>query len=199
MSNYDPKFDAYIAKARPFARPILTHLRKIVHAAVPEVEENWKWSNPAFDYKGIFCSMAAFKEHCIFGFWKHQLLIDRGVIEPDDTVLGHRGRITSVDDLPSDRELTRILRAAAELNDQGVKVARPKAAPKPPLKVPAYLKKALDGNKKAAATFASFSPSHKREYVEWVTEAKTEDTRNRRLTQAVEWMSQGKPRNWKYM
>jgi uncharacterized protein YdeI (YjbR/CyaY-like superfamily) len=199
MSNYDPKFDAYIAKARPFARPILTHLRKIVHAAVPEVEENWKWSNPAFDYKGIFCSMAAFKEHCIFGFWKHQLLIDRGVIKPEDTVLGHRGRITSVDDLPSDRELTRILRAAAELNDQGVKVARPKAAPKPPLKVPAYLKKALDGNKKAAATFASFSPSHKREYVEWVTEAKTEDTRNRRLTQAVEWMSQGKPRNWKYM
>jgi uncharacterized protein YdeI (YjbR/CyaY-like superfamily) len=199
MSNYDAKFDAYIAKARPFARPILTHLRKIVHAAVPEVEENWKWSNPAFDYKGIFCSMAAFKEHCIFGFWKHQLLIDRGVIKPDDTVLGHRGRITSVEDLPSDRELTRILKAAAELNDQGIKVERPKAAPKPPLKVPAYLKKALDGNKKAAATFASFSPSHKREYVEWVTEAKTEDTRNRRLTQAVEWMSQGKPRNWKYM
>ena len=105
MPVYDPKFDDYIAKAQPFARPILTHLRKVVHAAVPEVEENWKWSNPAFDYKGIFCSMAAFKQHCIFGFWKHQLLIDRGVIKPDDTVLGHRGKITSVDDLPSDKEL----------------------------------------------------------------------------------------------
>jgi uncharacterized protein YdeI (YjbR/CyaY-like superfamily) len=199
MPTYDPRFDEYIENAQPFARPILKRLRKVVHAAVPEVQENWKWSNPAFDYKGIFCSMAAFKEHCIFGFWKHQLLIDRGVIEPDDTILGHRGRITSVDDLPPDKELTRILKAAAELNDKGIKAERPKAAPKPPVKVPTYLKKALDGNKKAAATFAAFSPSHKREYVEWVTEAKSEETRNRRLVQAVEWMTQGKPRNWKYM
>jgi uncharacterized protein YdeI (YjbR/CyaY-like superfamily) len=199
MPSYDPKFDDYIAKAQPYARPILTHLRKVVHAAIPEVEENWKWSNPAFDYKGIFCSMAAFKQHCIFGFWKHQLLIDRGVIKPDDTVLGHRGKITSVDDLPSDRELAKILKAAAELNDKGVKAERPKAAPKPPLKVPSYLRSALQKNKKAAAAFDAFSPSHKREYVEWLTEAKSEDTRDRRLAQAVEWMSQGKPRNWKYM
>ena len=196
---FDPKFDDYIAKAQPFARPILTHLRKVVHAAIPEVEENWKWSNPAFDYKGIFCSMAAFKQHCIFGFWKHQLLIDRGVIKPDDTVLGHRGKITSIDDLPSDKELTKVLKAAAELNDKGVKAERPKAAPKPPLNVPSYLRSALQKNKKAAAAFDAFSPSHKREYVEWLTEAKSEDTRDRRLAQAVEWMSQGKPRNWKYM
>ena len=196
---FDPKFDDYIAKAQPFARPILTHLRKVVHAAIPEAEENWKWSNPAFDYKGIFCSMAAFKQHCIFGFWKHQLLIDRGVIKPDDTVLGHRGRITSVDDLPSDKELTKILKAAAELNDKGIKAERPKAAPKPPLKVPSYLRSELQKNKKAGAAFDAFSPSHKREYVEWLTEAKSDDTRNRRLAQAVEWMSQGKPRNWKYM
>ena len=199
MSPYDPRFDEYIENAQPFARPILKRLRKVVHAAVPDVQENWKWSNPAFDYKGIFCSMAAFKEHCIFGFWKHQLLIDRGVIEPGDASLGHRGRITSVDDLPPDKELTRILKAAAELNDKGIKAERPKAAPKPPVKVPSYLKKALDGNKKAAATFAAFSPSHKREYVEWMTEARSEETRNRRLVQAVEWMAQGKPRNWKYM
>ena len=199
MPSYDPRFDEYIEEAQPFARPILKRLRKVVHAAVPDVQENWKWSNPAFDYKGIFCSMAAFKQHCIFGFWKHQLLIDRGVIDPGDTIFGHRGRITSVDDLPTDKELTKILKAAAELNDQGIKSERPKAVPKPPVKVPSYLKKALDGNKKAAATFAAFSPSHKREYVEWVTEAKSEDTRNRRLAQAVEWMAHGKPRNWKYM
>jgi uncharacterized protein YdeI (YjbR/CyaY-like superfamily) len=199
MSVYDPRFDEYIAKAQPFARPILKHLRKVVHAAVPDVEENWKWSNPAFDYKGVFCSMAAFKQHCIFGFWKHQLLIDRGVIEPDDTVLGHRGKITSVDDLPSEKALIRVLKAAAELNDKGIKIERPKAAPKPPPKVPTYLREALQGNKKAAAAFAAFSPSHKREYVEWVTEAKSEATRNRRLAQAVAWMAQGKPRNWKYM
>ena len=127
------------------------------------------------------------------------MLIDRGVIKPDDTVLGHRGRITSVAELPSEKELSRILRAAAELNDRGIKVERPKTAPKPPVKVPAYLKKALNGNKKAAATFAAFSPSHRREYVEWVTDAKSEDTRNKRLAQAVDWMAQGKPRNWKYM
>ena len=198
MPAYDPKFDDYIAKAQPFARPILKHLRKVVHAAVPDVEENWKWSTPAFDYKGVFCSMAAFKQHCIFGFWKHQLLIDRGVIEAGNMVLGHRGRITSVDDLPSEKELIRVLKAAAELNDKGIKIERPKAAPKPPVKVPAYLRKALQGNTKAGAAFAAFSPSHKREYVEWLTEAKTEDTRNRRLVQAVEWMTQGKPRNWKY-
>ena len=199
MPVYDPKFDDYIAKSQPFARPILKHLRKVVHAAVPDVEENWKWSTPAFDYKGVFCSMAAFKQHCNFGFWKHQLLIDRGVIEPDNTVLGHRGKITSVDDLPPEKELIRVLKAAAELNDKGIKIERPKTAPKPPVKVPPYLKKALQGNKKAGTAFAAFSPSHKREYVEWVTEAKTEDTRNRRLAQAVEWMAQGKPRNWKYM
>jgi uncharacterized protein YdeI (YjbR/CyaY-like superfamily) len=199
VASYDPRFDEYIDKAQPFARPILKHLRKVVHAAVPEVVENWKWSNPAFDYKGIFCSMAAFKQHCIFGFWKHQLLIDRGVIKPDDTVLGHRGKITSVGDLPSEKELSRILKAAADLNDKGIKVERPQTAPKPPVKVPPYLKKALNGNKKAAATFAAFSPSHRREYVEWVTDAKSEDTRNKRLAQAVEWMAQGKPRNWKYM
>ena len=199
MPAYDPKFDDYIAKAQPFARPILKHLRKVVHAAVPDVEENWKWSNPAFDYRGVFCSMTAFKQHCAFGFWKHQLLIDRGLIDPDDTVLGHRGKITSIDDLPAEKELIRVLKAAAELNDKGIKIERPKAVPKPPVKVPAYLRKALQGNKKAAAAFAAFSPSHKREYVEWLTDAKSDDTRNRRLAQAVEWMAQGKPRNWKYM
>ena len=199
MPAYDPRFDDYIAKAQPFARPILKHLRKVVHAAVPDVEENWKWSTPAFDYKGVFCSMAAFKAHCIFGFWKHQLLIDRGVIKPDDVALGHRGKLTSIDDLPPEKELVKILKAAAELNDKGIKLERPKTAPKAPVKVPAYLKSALQKNKKAAVTFAAFSPSHKREYVEWVTEAKSEDTRNRRLAQAVEWMAHGKPRNWKYM
>jgi uncharacterized protein YdeI (YjbR/CyaY-like superfamily) len=199
MAAYDPRFDDYIARAQPFAQPILKHIRKIVHAAVPGVEENWKWSTPAFDYKGVFCSMAAFKAHCIFGFWKHQLLIDRGVIEAGDLALGHRGKLTSVDDLPSEQELTRILKAAADLNDKGIKLERLKTAPKPAVKVPAYLKSALQKNKKAAATFAAFSPSHKREYVAWVTDAKTEDTRNRRLAQAVEWMAEGKPRNWKYM
>ena len=199
MANYDSRFDQYIAKAQPFARPILTYLRKVVHAAVPDVVENWKWSSPAFDYKGVFCSMAAFKAHCIFGFWKHQLLVDRGVIKPGDLTLGHRGKLTSVDDLPPEKELIRVLKAAAELNDKGIKIERPKSAPKPPVKVPTYLTKALQGNKKAAATFSAFSPSHKREYVEWVTEAKSDDTRGRRLAQAVEWMAQGKPRNWKYM
>ncbi len=199
MPTFDPKFDAYIAKAQPFARPILTHIRKVVHAAVPDVQENWKWSNPAFDYKGIFCSMSAFKEHCTFGFWKHQILVERGLINENDLGLGIRGKITSIDDLPSEKVLTRILKAAAELNDLGITVARPKAPPKAPVKVPAYLKSAIQKNKKAAATFEKFSPSHRREYVEWVTEAKSDETRNRRVAQSVAWMAEGKPRNWKYM
>ena len=199
MPSLDPRFDEYIANAQPYARPILKHLRKVVHAAVPDVVENMKWSTPAFDYKGVFCSMAAFKKHCAFGFWKHQLLIDRGFIKPDDTVLGHRGKITSIDELPSAKELTRVLKAAAKLNDEGVKLERPKTVPKPPVKVPAYLRKALQKDKKAAVAFAAFSPSHKREYVEWLTEAKTDATRTRRLAQAVEWIAAGKPRNWKYM
>lgn len=195
MGKRDPRVDAYIDKAAPFAKPILEHIRETVHAAVPNVEETMKWSFPHFDYKGMLCSMAAFKEHCAFGFWKHSLVV--GGERPSEA-MGSVGRITSVKDLPSKKELTALLKKAAALNDEGVKVERPKRAPKEALPTPDDLAAALKKNKKAAAAFDGFPPSHRREYIEWITEAKTEPTRAKRLAQTIEWLNEGKPRNWKY-
>jgi len=195
MGSRDRRVDAYIAKSEDFAKPILKHLREIVHEACPEAEETMKWSFPHFDYKGMLCAMAAFKQHCTFGFWKGSLIVDGN--GESLAAMGQFGRITAISDLPSKRVLAGYVRAAAKLNDEGIKVVRkPKA--KKPLAVPAYLKAALMKNRKALGAFASFSPSQKREYVEWIAESKREETRERRLKQAVEWMSQGKTRNWKY-
>ncbi len=196
MGKTDPRVDQYIAKSADFARPILMHIRKIVHAACPDVEETMKWSFPHFDYKGgMMCSMAAFKAHCAFGFWKSSLVLDR----PDaDDAMGHFGRITSVTDLPPDRELAGYVKRAAKLNDEGIKVARKPAAPKRPLRVPADFAAIMKKKPAARKTFDAFSPSQRREYVEWVTEAKADATRQKRMATAIEWLSQGKSRNWKY-
>jgi uncharacterized protein YdeI (YjbR/CyaY-like superfamily) len=196
MGTKDPRVDAYIEKAQPFAKPILRHLRRVVHAACPGVSEEMKWSFPHFDYKGIFCGMAAFKAHCTFGFWKAELL--DGLGERSKEAQGQMGRITSIQDLPSDAELTRLIKQAAKLNDAGIKVKRVPKAPKAPVEVPAELSGALKKNKKAQAAFDAFSPSNRREYAEWIVEAKQDATRQRRVAQAVEWIAEGKSRNWKY-
>jgi len=195
----DPRIDAYIDKAAPFARPILKYLRKVVHAGCPEVEETLKWSMPHFDYKGVMCGMAAFKEHCAFGFWKAALIFD-GDKAREREAMGHFGRITSLDDLPGEKILIGYVREAAELNKKGIKApGRTQPKKKRPLQVPDYLKTALKRNAKAKRTFESFSPSHQREYVEWLREAKREETRQHRLKTAIDWMAQGKVRNWKYV
>lgn len=199
MGTRDKRIDAYIAKSADFAQPILRHLREIVHEACPEVEETMKWSFPHFDYKGMFCSMASFKEHCAFGFWKGSLVIDAKENKSADA-MGQLGRITSLHDLPPRQTLIGYVRKARELNDQGVKVperSKPRA-PKTELKVPSYFTAALKKNKKALATFEGFPYSKRKDYVEWVTEAKTDQTRERRLQTSVEWLSEGKSRNWKY-
>ena len=202
MAKKDPRIDAYIAKAAPFAKPILKHLRALVHKGCPEVEETMKWSFPNFDYKGIMCSMAAFKEHCSFGFWKADLILkqENRSSSTDGDGMGQFGRITSLAHLPKDEVLLGYIREAKRLNDEGIK--RP-SVPKPKVKkelvVPPYLVAALQKKKPALTTFENFSYSHKKEYVEWLTEAKTEETRNRRLETAVAWLAEGKPRNWKYM
>jgi hypothetical protein len=196
MGKKDPRIDAYIAKAPDFAKPILTHVRALVHTACPNVEETMKWSTPTFDYKGIMCGVAAFKQHCAVGFWKHRLVIGEGRAEKS---AGSLGRITSLDDLPSDRALIAYIKKAAKLNDDGVAVERERKAPKPPLKAPAYFTAALKKNAAARKTFEAFSPSQKREYLEWVTGSKTDATRDKRLATAVEWMAEGKVRNWKYV
>ena len=197
MARTDPRVDAYIAKAAPFAKPILKHLRAAVHAGCPDVQETMKWSFPHFDYKGMFCGMAAFKQHATFGFWKAKLLADQ-LPAVDEKAMGQFGCIRSLDDLPSRARLVRLVKAAAALNDAGVTIERRKAPPRAPVKAPAFLMAALKKNPRALATFKAFSPSHKREYITWVTEAKREETRQRRLTKAIEWMAQGKSQNWKY-
>jgi len=193
----DPRIDAYIKKAAPFAQPILTHLRKLVHRAVPEVEETMKWSSPHFDYKGMFCGFAAFKEHVGFGFWKAGLM-KAHLPGAGLSAAGQFGKLASIKDLPSDQELARILKIAKQLNDDEVKKPPMQKARRPALKPPADLLAALAKNKKAKATFDAFSPAQQNEYVRWIVEAKQAATRERRIKTAVEWMAEGKIRNWKY-
>lgn len=197
MGTRDKRVDAYIAKSADFAKPILEYIREVVHEACPDVEETIKWGFPNYQYKGMLCSMAAFKEHCTFGFWKGSLVVDAADRRSDDA-MGQLGRITKLSDLPPRKKLVAYVKKARELNDAGVKVVR-KTKPKPALEPPADLLAALKKNKKAHASFEGFPPSHKREYVEWIIDAKTDETRQRRLAQAVEWIAEGKPRNWKYM
>ena len=201
MGKKDPSVDAYIAKAAPFAQPILRHLRKLVHQGCPDIEETMKWSFPHFDYKGVLCSMAGFKQHCAFGFWKASLIagIDKATKAKTEEAMGQFGKITNLDQLPSDKTIIELVKKAAKLNDAGVKSpTRARKGPAKPLTVPDFILAAIRKNKKALATFEEFSVSHRREYVEWITEAKGEETRQKRLMQTVEWLSEGKSRNWKY-
>lgn len=196
MPKTDPRIDAYIEKSADFARPVLVHLRKLIHAACPDVTETLKWSMPSFEYKGILCDFAAFKAHCTFGFWK-QSLMESDAFPKNKTAMGSFGRITSLKDLPSDKVMIGLIHQAMELNEKGVKVKKTPAAKKDFI-VPDDLNKALTKNKKARAQFDKFSYSHKKEYVEWITEAKTEPTRLKRLATTIEWLAEGKGRNWKY-
>jgi uncharacterized protein YdeI (YjbR/CyaY-like superfamily) len=198
MANTDPRVDAYITKSAPFAQPILQHIRKAVHAGCPDVEETIKWSFPHFVYKGMLCSMASFKAHCAFGFWKGSLLKDELGDSKAKDAMGQFGRIASLDDLPPARQLIALVRKAAALNEQGVKVVRRKSIVKAAPVVPAEFRKILRADKKALAAFTALSASHQREYLEWFAEAKTPETRQRRMGTALEWLSEGKARNWKY-
>jgi uncharacterized protein YdeI (YjbR/CyaY-like superfamily) len=200
MGKKDPRVDVYINKAREFAKPVLEHIRDVVHETCPDVEEKIKWSFPHFDYKNqMMCSMASFKEHCTFGFWKASLLKDlKG--KSGQTAMGQFGRITKVSDLPSKKVLKSLIKDAMKLNDSEIKIsAKSKSSKKKELTVPGYFMKAIKKNKKALKTFEDFSYSQKKEYVEWVTEAKTEPTRKKRIATAIEWMSEGKIHNWKYL
>lgn len=197
MGKKNPRVDEYIAKAPAFAKPILVEIRERVHAACPDVEETIKWRQPSFEYRGLMCGMAAFKEHCVFGYWKAPLVL--GAAAEGANAMGYRDKITSVADLPSKSAFRAHVRKAMELNEAGITVERPVKARKPEIVVPADFSAAVKKNRKAQATFDEFSPSHRREYIEWVTEAKTDATRAKRLQQTVEWLAEGKPRNWKYM
>lgn len=200
-ASSDPRVDAYIAKSGAFAQPILKHLRAVVHRALPDVQEDIKWSAPFFIRNGkIVGMMAAFKAHCAFGFWHQQMEKELGAQAKGDEAMGLLGRLTSVADLPDDKTLVRYVQRAAELNESDIP-ARPRPATnkaKKELAVPADLAAALKKNKQAATTFAGFSPSHRKEYIEWITEAKREETRQKRLATTLEQLAEGKALRWKY-
>lgn len=193
----NPKVDAYIEKAPPFAQPILKKIRTLVHKASPEIEEELKWSAPAFMSNGIVAGMVAFKAHVRFGFWRAKEMEDPdGLFASDCASFMNGERLTGVKDLPADKILIKYIKAAVALNASGKKP--PKAAKRKPLAMPDYFKKALAKNAKATQTFENFSPSCQREYIEWITKAKREATREKRIATALEWMAEGKEKNWKY-
>ena len=194
------RVDAYIAESADFARPILQRIRKLFHEGCPEIEEQIKWGCPHFDYKGMVGGMAAFKEHVSFGFWKSRLMSDPHQL----FVTGPKASMCVIKagspaDLPPDRVFVQYVEEAVALNDADVKAPRPAAKAKPPPQAPDDLTTALNKNAQARATFDAFSPSQKREYIAWIAEARRDDTRRKRLATAVEWIAQGKRRNWKYM
>ncbi len=199
MPAKSPAFDAYIAKSAPFARPILKKLRALFHKACPQISETMKWSFPHFEHRGIVGSMAAFKQHVSIGFWKSGLMSDpHGLLK--NAVNGGMAalKVTHLDELPADGTLLAYIREAVRLNEEGVKLPRPKRQAAKPVKVPDFILAALKTNQKARTTFDAFSPSHQREYVEWIAEAKQEATRQKRLATALKWLAEGKPRHWKY-
>lgn len=192
----DPRFDAYIAKAAPFARPILEKVRERVHAAAPEAEEAMKWSAPGFTVDGkILLMMAAFKAHAALNFWRGQEIGDGN---PKAGAMGQFGRLTSVDDLPPDTELDALIRKAAALAKTAPAPRKVKHEPKGPAELHPEFQAALKANPKAAATLDGFPPSARREYVDWVADAKQDKTRAKRIADAIEWLSEGKRRHWKY-
>jgi uncharacterized protein YdeI (YjbR/CyaY-like superfamily) len=193
----DPRIDAYIERQADFARPILEEVRKQVHSACPDCEETLKWSSPAFLYKGsILAQMAAFKAHAMFGFWQGKKVT--GETAKEREAMGSFGRLTSLADLPDETTMTGLVRRAMALVDAGEKAPRPLKHPKPPLETPADLEAAFAGNEAARTNFDQFPTSARRDYLDWLADAKRPETRAKRLAQTVEWLAEGKRRNWKY-
>lgn len=204
FQGLNPKVDAYITKAQPFAQPILQYLRKAVHEACNNVEETIKWGFPHFDYNGkMMCSMAAFKQHCAFGFWlasemKTMETYRKKNTEETSNGMGQFGKIASIKDLPTEKELIKMVKEAMALSDKGVVLKRNIPQKSAELPVPEELQKALNKNKAAKTVFEKFPPSHRKEYIIWITGAKTDATRQKRIATTIEWVAEGKGRNWKY-
>jgi len=200
----DPRVDAYIAKSADFAKPILEHIRDVMHEGCPECEEDIKWGHPSFIYKGIMAGMAAFKAHATFGFWRGGTMVEaEDRKDGDESGMGQFGRLTSVQELPSRKKLLGYVKAAKKLQDAGAVApkAKKRTKPRPPVKVPTIpppFRKALARNTRAKTTCEAFAPSHRKEYVQWVADAKTDATRDRRIELALGWLAEGKRRNWKY-
>ncbi len=200
MGSHDPRVDSYITKSAAFAQPILEHLRALVHASCPEVEEDIKWSMPFFIYRGSpMCQMAAFKQHCAFGFWRHKDVVGDKE-ESDDEGMGQFGKIATLKDLPPKKDFSALIKKAMAVIETGARPKRPKSTPKTQPSMPDDLAALLAQKRHAIArkTYDGFPPSAQREYVDWITEARTEATRQKRIATTLEWLAEGKRRNWKY-
>ncbi|MBL7768867.1 MAG: YdeI/OmpD-associated family protein [Flavipsychrobacter sp.] len=199
MPQLDSRIDDYIAKAQPFAQPILLHLRERIHRTCPEVKETVKWGMPYFEYENdMLCSFAGFKNHCAFTFCKAALMKDPALLQNarEERSMGHLGLIKSIDDLPA--HFNSLLQEAMLLNEQGSKLPRKTTSSHKECMLPPEFEQALRKHHRAWEVFDKFSYSHRKEYIEWITEAKTDATRQKRINQAVEWIADGKNRNWKY-
>lgn len=196
MPKTDPRVDAYIARAGEFARPILTRIRKLIHATCPDVMETIKWSSPFYEHRGILAATPAFKKHCALIFWKSKLLFKD--LPARDNPTKKLRRLASIDELPDDRTLAGYLGRAVALNEAGIKASAGAKKRKRTLMVPDDFLAALRKSRKALAAFERFSPSCQREYIEWIVGAKREETRVKRIRTAIAWIAQGKSRHWKY-
>lgn len=203
MQNLDPRIDAYISKSAPFAQEILKFLRDTVHVYCPECVETMKWNFPHFLYKGdILCSMAAFKQHCAFGFWKEKLMVKSSNLLTDKgkTAMGDFGKISCIQDLPSKKVLKACIQEAMDLNEKGIKLSKPvQKIPDSAIVIPDDFQRALNKNALAKKNFNAFSNSHKREYINYILEAKRDATRLARIQKSIEMLSEGKSQNSKYI
>ena len=200
MTTKDPRVDSYIADSAEFARPILKHLRKMIHQGCPAAVETIKWGCPFFDYHGLLCGIASFKAHCSMFFWR-DIDVSRWLAKTNTAGagMGQFGKITTMSDLPKDSDLLACVRAAVDQRDAPSSKTKRARQPAKELPVPSDLKKALAANSKASATFKKFSTSHRRAYIEWISDAKQPATREKRLGTTIEWLAEGKPHNWKYL
>lgn len=202
MTTTDPRIDAYIAKSAAFAQPVLTYLRQLIRETCPDVQETIKWGMPSFEYKGMMAGLASFKGHCAFYLWKGNIIPDpHGFLSTvGGTGMGNFGKITSLGDLPTREIIVYYLQEAMRLNEEGIQVPKDKTkAAKKASETPQELLEALKQSPAAQLTYDNFPPGQKREYDEWIADAKTDATRQKRLKDAIQWMSEGKIRNWKYV
>jgi len=201
MSKFNPQFDEYIKKSADFAKPIMEYLRQIIHETCPEVEEIIKWGNPHFDYKDdMMCILAGYKNHCSFSLYKAELMSDTKIIESVKAgqKMGYMDKLKSLSDLPAKETLVAYIKEAMVLNENGVKKAKPVSEKPKVIEVPDYFSEKLATNPLAKEVFESKSPSFRKDYLVWITDAKTEATRQKRMEQSLEWIAEGKGRFWQY-
>jgi hypothetical protein len=203
--DHNAQVTAYAAAMPAYAQPIFAHLRALIHTTCPDTDEAIKWSIPHFERDGDYlCIFAASPGHASFTFYKQQLMSDPRLRDNLNlpAIKRFMGRLTSLSDLPDDATLAAMLQEAADLNARGVRL--PDRAPKtPPVidmpsAVATAVATALAANPAAQAVWDAKSAAWRKDYLVWITAAKTDPTRDARIAEALDWIADGKARFWKY-